>query len=173
MCSIIRISPSWVRAGCKKTLCLLHYPRKIKFIHSFIHWVVAQWGGTRQLATRHQRSISTRLCIILEWQGYSFSFFFLYILANESLVSSEIPEASGPDEGEVTDIDQGANTRKQGAVRRVILHAPPPESPPWLPWSITSKDHSEEKSSQNFMRGLQLSGYRLGHSYPPHPRCKW
>ena len=24
------------RAGCKKTLCLLHYPRKIKFIHSFI-----------------------------------------------------------------------------------------------------------------------------------------
>ena len=25
------------RAGCKKTQCLLHYPRKIKFIHSFIH----------------------------------------------------------------------------------------------------------------------------------------
>ena len=37
MCSISRISPSWARAGCKKTLCLLHYPRKIKFIHSFIH----------------------------------------------------------------------------------------------------------------------------------------
>ena len=35
-CSISRISPSWARAGCKKTLCLLHYPRKIKFIHSFI-----------------------------------------------------------------------------------------------------------------------------------------
>ena len=40
MCSISRISPSWARAGCKETLCLLHYPRKIKFIHSvysFIH----------------------------------------------------------------------------------------------------------------------------------------
>ena len=37
ICSISRISPSWARAGCKKTLCLLHYPRKIKFIHSFIH----------------------------------------------------------------------------------------------------------------------------------------
>ena len=36
MCSISRISPSWARAGCKKTLCLLHYPCKIKFIHSFI-----------------------------------------------------------------------------------------------------------------------------------------
>ena len=36
-CSISRISPSWARAGCKKTLCLLHYPRKIKFIHLFIH----------------------------------------------------------------------------------------------------------------------------------------
>ena len=36
MCSISRISPSWERAGCKKTLCLLHYPCKIKFIHSFI-----------------------------------------------------------------------------------------------------------------------------------------
>ena len=36
VCSISRISPSWARAGCKKTLCLLHYPRKIKFIHSFI-----------------------------------------------------------------------------------------------------------------------------------------
>ena len=35
LCSISRISPSWTRAGCKKTLCLLHYPRKIKFIHSF------------------------------------------------------------------------------------------------------------------------------------------
>ena len=35
-CSISGISPSWARAGCKKTLCLLHYPRKIKFIHSFI-----------------------------------------------------------------------------------------------------------------------------------------
>ena len=34
MCSISRISPSWARAGCKKNLCLLHYPRKIKFIHS-------------------------------------------------------------------------------------------------------------------------------------------
>ena len=33
MCSISRISPSW--AGCKKTLCLLHSSRKIKFIHSF------------------------------------------------------------------------------------------------------------------------------------------
>ena len=32
-----RISPSWARAGCRKTLCLLHYLRKIKFIHSFIH----------------------------------------------------------------------------------------------------------------------------------------
>ena len=58
---------------------------------------------------------------------FFFSFFFL--LANENLVSSEIPEASGPDEGEVTDMDQGANTRKQ-AVRQVILYAPPPESPP-------------------------------------------
>ena len=29
MCSISRISSSWARAGCKKTLCLLHYPRKI------------------------------------------------------------------------------------------------------------------------------------------------
>ena len=37
VCGISRISPSWARAGCKKTLCLLHYPRKIKFIHSFIH----------------------------------------------------------------------------------------------------------------------------------------
>ena len=37
MCCISRISSSWARAGCKKTLCLLHYPRKIKFIHSFIH----------------------------------------------------------------------------------------------------------------------------------------
>ena len=36
MCSISRISPSWARTGCKKTLCLLHYPHKIKFIHSFI-----------------------------------------------------------------------------------------------------------------------------------------
>ena len=35
-CSISGISPSWARAGCKKTLRLLHYPRKIKFIHSFI-----------------------------------------------------------------------------------------------------------------------------------------
>ena len=34
MCSISRISLSWARAGCKKTLCLLHYPRKIKFVHS-------------------------------------------------------------------------------------------------------------------------------------------
>ena len=37
MCSVSRISPWWARAGFKKTLCLLHYPRKIKFIHSFIH----------------------------------------------------------------------------------------------------------------------------------------
>ena len=37
MCSINRISSSWARDECKKTLCLLHYPRKIKFIHSFIH----------------------------------------------------------------------------------------------------------------------------------------
>ena len=37
MCSISRISPSWARAECKKTLCLLHYPRKIKFISSFLH----------------------------------------------------------------------------------------------------------------------------------------
>ena len=37
ICSVSRISPSWARAGCKKTLCLLHCPRKIKFIHSFIH----------------------------------------------------------------------------------------------------------------------------------------
>ena len=36
-CSISTISPSWARAGCKKTLCLLHYPLKIKFIHSFIY----------------------------------------------------------------------------------------------------------------------------------------
>ena len=36
-CSISRISPPWARAGCKQTLCLLHYPRKIKFIHSFIY----------------------------------------------------------------------------------------------------------------------------------------
>ena len=36
MSSISRISPSWTRVGCKKTLCLLHYPRKIKFILSFI-----------------------------------------------------------------------------------------------------------------------------------------
>ena len=28
---------SWARAGCKMTLCLLHYPREIKFIYSFIH----------------------------------------------------------------------------------------------------------------------------------------
>ena len=34
---ISRISPSWVRAACKKTLCLLHYLRKMKCIHSFIH----------------------------------------------------------------------------------------------------------------------------------------
>ena len=27
--------PSWARAGRKKIMCLLHYPRKIKFIHSF------------------------------------------------------------------------------------------------------------------------------------------
>ena len=37
MCSISRSSPSLARAGCKKTLCLLHYPRKIKFTYSFIH----------------------------------------------------------------------------------------------------------------------------------------
>ena len=36
MCSIGRIRPSWMRSGCKKTLCLLNYPRKIKFIHAFI-----------------------------------------------------------------------------------------------------------------------------------------
>ena len=29
MFSISRISPSWARAGCKKTLCLLHYPLKV------------------------------------------------------------------------------------------------------------------------------------------------
>ena len=29
------VPQSWARAGCKKALCLLHYPRKIKFIHSF------------------------------------------------------------------------------------------------------------------------------------------
>ena len=29
MCSISRISSSWTRVGCKKTLCLLHYPRKL------------------------------------------------------------------------------------------------------------------------------------------------
>ena len=34
MCSISRISPSWVTAGCKKTLCLLHHPHKIKWILS-------------------------------------------------------------------------------------------------------------------------------------------
>ena len=33
-CSISKISPSWARAGCKKILTL-HYPGKIKFIHSF------------------------------------------------------------------------------------------------------------------------------------------
>ena len=37
MYSVSRISPSWSRAGCKKTLCLLYYRRKIKFIHFFIH----------------------------------------------------------------------------------------------------------------------------------------
>ena len=40
MCSSVFISVhqcSWARAGCKKTSSLLHYPRKIKFIHSFIH----------------------------------------------------------------------------------------------------------------------------------------
>ena len=35
LCSIT--SPSWARAGCKTSLCLLHYTRKIKCIHSFIH----------------------------------------------------------------------------------------------------------------------------------------
>ena len=29
-------SPSWARAGCKKTRCLLLYPLEINFIHSFI-----------------------------------------------------------------------------------------------------------------------------------------
>ena len=29
--------PSWARAGRKKIMCLLHYPGKIKFIHSLIH----------------------------------------------------------------------------------------------------------------------------------------
>ena len=33
LCNISRISPSWTRAGCKKTLCLLHYPKK--FFYSF------------------------------------------------------------------------------------------------------------------------------------------
>ena len=33
----ISISPSWARAGCKKTLSLIHYPCEIKVIHSFIH----------------------------------------------------------------------------------------------------------------------------------------
>ena len=39
MCIISRIaiSPSWVTAGCKKTLSLVHYPCEIKFTHSFIH----------------------------------------------------------------------------------------------------------------------------------------
>ena len=36
MCNISRISPLWVRAGCKKTMCQLHHPHKRKFIHSFI-----------------------------------------------------------------------------------------------------------------------------------------
>ena len=31
------IGPSWARAGCKKTLSLIHYPCEIKFIHSCIH----------------------------------------------------------------------------------------------------------------------------------------
>ena len=31
------ISPSWARAGCKKTLSLIYYPSEIKFVHSFIH----------------------------------------------------------------------------------------------------------------------------------------
>ena len=31
------ISPSWARAGFKKTLSLIHYPCEIKFIYSFIH----------------------------------------------------------------------------------------------------------------------------------------
>ena len=29
--------PHGARAGCKKTSSLLHYSRKIKFIHAFIH----------------------------------------------------------------------------------------------------------------------------------------
>ena len=31
------ISPSWARAGCKKSLSLINYPCEIKFIRSFIH----------------------------------------------------------------------------------------------------------------------------------------
>ena len=40
MCSISRISPSWARAGSKKTMCLLDSTTVVKqssFIHSFIH----------------------------------------------------------------------------------------------------------------------------------------
>ena len=41
MCSISRSTESlmgvgWISQSCKNTLCLLHYPRKVKFIHSFI-----------------------------------------------------------------------------------------------------------------------------------------
>ena len=34
-----RISPSWARGGCKKTLCLLHYPRKKELFYSFSLYV--------------------------------------------------------------------------------------------------------------------------------------
>ena len=50
-CSISRISPSWARTGRKKTLCLLHYPRKIKFIHSFIHSFILQCCFTASTET--------------------------------------------------------------------------------------------------------------------------
>ena len=43
MCSISRISPSWARAGCKKTLYLLRYPCKV---YSFIHSLLSDTATT-------------------------------------------------------------------------------------------------------------------------------
>ena len=78
MCSISRISPSWARAGCKKTLCLLHYPRKIKFIQSFIHSFI--------------HSLITRKISALRWAAIGAVLLFHYLWGTKSQDSVHKPQ---------------------------------------------------------------------------------
>ena len=58
----------WARAGCKKTSSLLHYPRKINFIHSFIHPLSLSSLPLPPLSSPSVSpfsSLSDRLCLCL------------------------------------------------------------------------------------------------------------